>query len=177
MNHWRSLSFLLLTLTLQSYAHASEIRGKITFVAVGKPAMIKIRGESETLAGKYETSGDKANGQFHLRLDDLKTGIDLRDKHMKEKYLETAHYPNAELNFKDIQLKDFKKEGSAPARLKLHGVEKPIQANLTLTPNGAAYKGSARFEIKLSDYQITIPSYAGIKVADTVEVQVDFDAQ
>ena len=34
-------------------------------------------------------------GHFVVGLDDLKTGIELRDKHMKEKYLETPKWKDA----------------------------------------------------------------------------------
>jgi polyisoprenoid-binding protein YceI len=87
---------------------------------------------------------------------------------MKNKYLETAKFPEAKLTFAGLpfsaQMKTFK------AKLLLHGVEKEIFGTCTVA--GGDLKTLADFEITLSDFNIEIPSYMGIKVADKVKVSV-----
>jgi polyisoprenoid-binding protein YceI len=56
--------------------------------------------------------------------------------------------------------------------LKLHGVEKPVSGTFDLSGSGASPKLAAKFAIKLSDFGIGIPSFAGVTMADEVAVTV-----
>jgi polyisoprenoid-binding protein YceI len=175
----------LFTSILLSFSTAFSLNfknSKVEFVAVGKPAMIKIHGESTSLVGAVVEKEKNFDGQIKLDLRTLNTGIDLRDKHMKEKYLEVEKFPEAILQVKDlagIELgKDFKK--TVTLSLKLHGIEKPVEVELEMKSSGAKenakYEGTAKFSIKLSDYSVEIPTYLGIKVADSVNLTVQFEA-
>ena len=54
-----------------------------------------------------------------------------------------------------------------------HGVEKEITGVYNI--ESGQLKSSAQFEIKLSDFNIDIPVYLGVKVADVVKINVFFD--
>lgn len=149
----------------------AETDGKIGFIAVGKPAMIKIVGEGPGPKGLLDLKDGKLNGTLTVDLDKITTKIDLRDDHMKNKYLEVGKYPQAEIIFKDTAFNLEQKEFNAD--FKMHGVTKPVKVEITLTKDKAATTAVAKFKIKVMDYLDTLPSYAGIKVADEVEVTVD----
>ncbi|MEQ1666481.1 MAG: YceI family protein [Bdellovibrionales bacterium] len=159
----------------------SKTKGQVHFLAIGKPAMIKIRGTNESLSSKIELSDKTASGSFTLNLKDLNTGIGLRDKHMKEKYLEVDKYPDAILTFKNFSLAAPNSEAdqNITGTLKMHGVEKPVSvhANVKTAANGTQFEGKSEFTVKLSDFNISIPSYMGIKVADQVELTVEFSSE
>ncbi len=146
---------------------------QVNFEAIGKPSFIKIKGESTALAHKVVNEADKAYELLELELTSLNTGIDLRDEHMKEKYLRVKEHPKAVIKIVkgEKSLFDFSGKKEFSALLTLHGQTKPL--TLLATKDGSQI--TSDFEIKLSDYGIEIPEWSGIKVADTVKVRTTFD--
>lgn len=176
---------LFLVLGLCSWAGAQEVaiqKGRTEFVAVGKPAMLKIRGETQGPQGNLTFKDVKVSGNIKLDLQKLNTGIDLRDEHMKKKYLQVELYPMAELTLQDFTLpmnvSEIKKkiaDQKFTAMLKLHGVSKPVDGTYDVEPQGKNLKVHATYRLKLSDFNIEIPSYAGLKVADSVDIETFFE--
>lgn len=148
--------------------------GEVVFEAVGRPAMMKIKGQGPAPTGEFTVEKGKASGTAELDLRTLETGMSLRDSHMKDKYLEVAKHPKAKLTVDAFDVPaDFTAGtslGEKPFKgtLLLHGVEKAVEGVFSFE-GGVA---NARFETKLSDYGIAVPSYMGITVADTVKVSV-----
>lgn len=152
----------------------SEADGKVSFTATGKPAMIKILGEGPGPQGTLDYQEGKLNGTLSVDINKLTTKIDLRDDHMKNKYLEVEKYPTAEIIFKNYAIAlDSTDEKDFEADFKLHGVTKKVSGKIYLSKDKKLTAGVANFKIKVTDYLDTLPSYAGIKVADEVEVKVD----
>src|ERR1700743_1526023 len=88
---------LVCLFSLTGFAAAKSIvfspTGTVTFLAVGKPSAIKINGTGEAAKGSLTLAADnKASGVLTFNLKSLNTGIDLRDKHMKEKYLQVDQF-------------------------------------------------------------------------------------
>ncbi len=176
----------LLTLGLRSFAQdqeASVQNGHVEFTAVGKPAMLKIHGKSLGPTGKISVSKGRISGVLKLELKGIATGIDLRDEHMKKKYLQVDLFPVAELLIKDMDVNvgkfsDFSgtlKDQNFTGDLTLHGVRKSIHGVYEVQSEGSLLKIHATYQFKLSDFNIEIPSYAGIKVADSVTVETSFE--
>lgn len=149
-------------------------QGKITFLATGRPSAIKIRGEGAGADGVFAETAQGLNGTLKFKLATLTTGIDMRDQHMKEKYLEVGKYPEAQLKITDLKIpasgniKNQKVTGS----LTVKGIEKPVTGTFSTTVSGNEINVDAEFSLKLSDYNIDIPTYMGITVAEAVSVQV-----
>ena len=155
-----------------------EADGKVGFLAVGKPAMIKIVGEGAGPTGDLTLADGKLQGTLTIDMAKLTTKIDLRDDHMKNKYLEIGKYPTSTITFKDYNLNldsltTTATEQPFAADLQLHGITKPVIGTIKLSKDNSVVTGVASFKIKVTDYMDTLPSYAGIKVADDVEVTVD----
>ena len=152
--------------------------GRVSFLAVGSPSALKIRGElkevsgKSALAGKLTLDGTKLAGTAKCQLDGFDTGIGLRNEHMKTKYLETPKFPEAEVVLDPITLTE---GATAPVpftgKLTLHGTTKPFQG--TLTAKGKAF--TFEFPVVLADHGVDIPSYLGIKVTKDVTVTVEAD--
>ena len=156
---------------------------KVDFLSIGHPSAIKIRGEGSKLAGKMTIEDRVATGLLIFDLDSLDTNIGMRNKHMKEKYLETAKFKNAELEFENLNIPEQifsagTKSVAVPFSgvLSLHGTKHPVQGTSQIRLENNKMSGTADFEIKLSDYKIQIPAYLGITVADVVKVTVNFSA-
>jgi hypothetical protein len=130
----------LTTLAYGSISPKSQLdlttaKNSVEFLAVGNPSAVKIRGtmKNETnapaLKGQLLIDGNNITGETSFRLESLDTGIDLRTKHMKEKYLETQKFPLATLKLKKLELPEpftgqklSKKDLPFAGGLTLHGV-------------------------------------------------------
>ncbi|MEQ1724260.1 MAG: YceI family protein, partial [Pseudobdellovibrio sp.] len=119
-------------------------------------------------------------GDIRFSLKSLKTGIELRDDHMLNKYLQVQQFSEAKLTIKKIDIplgwsvtSPVVSQKPFNAVLNLHGVEKEISGFYNVESVNLA--SIADFEIKLSDFNIEIPSYLGVKVADIVKIKVSFN--
>lgn len=153
--------------------------GSVEFTAIGRPSMLKIVGKGPGPKGALSTTDTSATGTFVMNLSDLSTGISMRDRHMKEKYLETERYPTAEFKLTSLKLpkpldgKDASYSGVPfEGTFKLHGVEKPVTGTADVAVSGSQIKGTANFTVKVTDYKIAIPKFAGITMAEDVKVTV-----
>jgi polyisoprenoid-binding protein YceI len=158
--------------------------GETDFHAIGRPSALKINGKGTPPKGSLTWTGQKVEGTLIQDMDSLDSGISMRTHHMKEKYLETGKYPQAKLTIVSVMLpkentpeKDFVVE-QVPfeGKLLLHGVEKPIKGVARLEKKGQNLKVAADFPVKISDYGIAVPSFAGITVADEVTLNILADA-
>lgn len=175
-------SLALLVLIIQTAAAtAAPVKlkpegGGVEFLAVGKPQFIKIRGKGAAPQGELQLDGKKAKANFEFELATLDTDINLRNEHMRDKYLEVKQHPKAKLEIDDLELKNGWSaakpqvdETPFTGKLTLHGVTKPVAGKFKV---GGKRDVDAGFKIKLSDYAIDIPKYLGVTVADEVDVQV-----
>lgn len=143
---------------LQAHAETGVV-GHVNLSPAGK-----FEARTSTVNGKAQLNGSTVSAKnIKVPLETLKTGIDLRDKHMKEKYLEIAKFPEAEL------IEATGQNGTAKGKLKLHGVEKEIAGAYQIIDNKEL---RATFPLKLSDYNISGIRYLGVGVKDDVDVTV-----
>lgn len=166
-----------LTATAETKTYAVKPdASSVGFLAVGKPGFLKIRGEGGKLVGKATITDGKLSGAFEVALGDLKTGIDLRDEHMKEKYLEVAKFPKATLTIDSLVVANGEKEYDFNGKLTVKGVEKPVSGKLNLTLAADKAEGKASFKLQTGDYPIGVPSHLGVTMAESVDVNAEFVA-
>jgi len=142
--------------------------GTAKFEAVGNPGFLTIEGDKGSITGKYSKAGGKLTGSFDIDLNSLSTDMELRDEHMKTKYLETKKYPKATLTVENVVLpKDgyFKFAG----KLSLHGKTNAASGDCLLKE---AVNFECKFKIALTDYGIAIPEWKGVTVAKDVNIVV-----
>ena len=122
------------------------------------------------------------SGQLSVDLRTLDSGIELRNDHLRNKYLEAGKgegFDTAVLS--DIVL------GKADAgtvqgkttftgTLLLHGTKKPVSGEAEIRRSPSSVRVSASFPITLADYGIAKPQYLGIGVRNQVRVKVTFVA-
>lgn len=149
-------------------------RGETQFLAVGNPGFLKINGKGTGPSGELILDGNQIQGELSLDLATLDTGMNLRNQHMKDKYLETAQFPKAILKISKQSLKGpwqmgQKHSGTLQSELLLHGQGRLIDVPFEISEDGQV---SANFKLKITDFQIEIPSFMGVTVADTVDVKI-----
>lgn len=143
-----------------SIAVASEPSAVVDVVLV--PAG-DFKAKTQDVKGEVIQEGDTVRAEnIIVNLKSLKTGISLRDKHAKDKYLQVDKYPEA------ILLHATGKGGKGKGRVKIRGVEKDVEGSYAIE-NGFL---KADFPIKLSDYGITGVKYMGLGVDDKVNIHV-----
>lgn len=154
-----------------AFSSASEAR--VGFEAKG-PAGFKIAGTTT------ELSVDDTGTSFvvSVPLGNLNTGIDLRDHHMKEKYLEVPKFPSAVLTVARSAVKipsaGERVEGDAPATLALHGVSRPVSVHYDARAEGATIAAHGKFHLNMNDFGINVPSYLGVTVKPDIDVSASF---
>ncbi len=129
--------------------------------------------------------GDSVTVYLEVDLASLKTGIELRDRHMRDNHLATKRFPQAvfrgarivgahPLSLPPNEGVTLEIEGS----LALHGVERTLRAPVSVIrevlPGNERLGIECRFTIKLSDFDIPRPQFLALKVAD--EQQITFRA-
>jgi polyisoprenoid-binding protein YceI len=173
-----SVSMLLASASPGLAAAASPALGAVSDARVGfqaaGPAGMKIEGTTADL----KVAGDETSVVLTVPLSNLSTGISLRDEHMKGKYLETAKYPNATLRIARGDLRfpasGGKAETDAPGVLELHGKSNPVTVHYDASADGAVFTVHGRFHIRMTDFDIAVPTYLGVTVKPEVDVTASF---
>ena len=156
-----------------AWAGLSTVGGSdVQFLALG-PAGMKINGNSSELAA------DEKDGKLTLTapLTNLKTGIGLRDKHLRG-YLHTDSHPKATLIVDRSKLKapaeGQTSEGTATGDFTLNGVTKPLKFKYKAKRTGSDYHVQGMSEVNIKNYGIEQPCYLGVCVDPTVKLKVAF---
>ncbi len=140
-------------------AKTTALSGSVTASASGSPAF---------------------EGSLAVDLRTLDTGISLRNDHLREKYLEVDKSPGYDKAvLSEIDLKGLKPDapdgkGAFTGSLMLHGVTKSVTGPVEVRKAGTSLRVKASFPVNLSDYNISEPSYLGVGVKNTVQVEVTF---
>jgi hypothetical protein len=100
----------------------------------------------------------------------------LMKEHFNEDYMESAKYPVTKFDGKITGTVDYLQDGtynvSVTGTMDMHGVKKTITVPGTITVKGGVILIYAKFNIKIADYNIKLPSFLSINVADNVDVTV-----
>lgn len=156
----------------------------------------RITGVNSALSG--ELTVDPANpsaarGRVEVDIASMRTGIDLRDEHLRgPNWLDAGRYPRATLEITGVEgasaLTDVVQRVTIRGRFTLHGVTRDITASAQvriLPPsaelraqgvNGSLLRAQASFEIQLSDYQVSISAPVRLKVSNTIRINVTIRA-
>ena len=102
--------------------------GFLKFHATASPGALSINGTGDFPSGKieYSESGDQIeiSGALKMKIDSFKTGISIRDSHLKDKYLEASKYPEALLIIPKQKIS--KNGGDFHGDLVLHGTRHTV---------------------------------------------------
>lgn len=155
---------------------------------VSKAPMETVTGRTKRVSGEVtldpEALGDSAQVRVEVDLRSLDTGIDMRNRHMRENHLHTETYPQAV--FTGGRLTDLSATRLAPGVtvkgtidgiMELHGKRLPLRAALELTLQNGALHVVTRFKLKLSDYAIPRPQFLIMRLDDTQSITADLTAR
>lgn len=165
-------------LLLAGAAGATWVRtatpAQVTFKAIMRPG-----GAFEGKTADLTVKENADTVTVAVALQNLDTGIKLRNTHMREKYLEVAKFPEATLDVAKSALRipepGKTSEGDATGAFTLHGVKKDVKFH---------YKGACdaanvcdvvgTFDFNFNDHGVQVPSYLGVTVKPETSVTTVF---
>jgi polyisoprenoid-binding protein YceI len=150
-----------------------------------------VTGLSNDVKGKvtFDVSDIKTlKGSVSISASSIKTGIDLRDEHMKSKnWLDAENYPQITFVIKSVNdvkvIADNKLQAKVTGDFTVHGVTKQVIADVTMTyldandetkqrAPGDLLGVQAKFNIVLSDYGVE-NMVVGQRVSDNIEISAN----
>jgi polyisoprenoid-binding protein YceI len=131
-----------------------------------------------------DATGKAARGTLQVGVRSMRTGIDLRDEHMRsEQWLDANRYPWIRLQIVRAAAHRDGKSWDFTARLTIKGTTKEVKskARVTAIPDdlgkalgaGSWVRVRTKFDVKLSAFGVKIPAGVGVKVSDTWAIGVD----
>lgn len=188
----RGACLLLLTVALPG---TPEDAGSQEF-QVDRQGPRTVRFISQTTLEEFEGVGESIDGYVYLpggvrvgdgfsdsqlylevELSGLDTGISLRNRHMRDNYLETDRFPYATFSGR---VERIERDATGPYRVsalgtfQVHGVERERTLTCQASSTGARYAVTCRFPVSLRDHDIEIPRVMFLKLAEEVEVVLEF---
>ncbi len=166
------------------YFGTHEARTNITFVS--EADLETIHGVTNKIWGEItiDKTGKKASGSIRAGVAALKTGIDLRDEHLRSSdWLDAKKYPWIRLTLVTATENKDGKTWDIAADLTIKKTTKrvTVKAKVRVIPDkigkalgdGSWMRVQTSFDVKLSDYDITIPEKIGSKVSETWKIGID----
>lgn len=124
-----------------------------------------------------DTGGDHTELYFEVDLASLDTGIGLRNRHMRDNYLEVDKYPYASFKGAITDTRPTQDGGAsvtAHGTFSVHGVDRERDLTCQVDPAGPGYRARCGFAVLLSDHSIEIPRVMFLKLANEIRLEVDF---
>jgi polyisoprenoid-binding protein YceI len=130
--------------------------------------------KTSALNGSVTPDGAGAvKGSFVVDLMKLETGISLRDRHLRNNYLEVQKGPDfAVAKMEDIKIQKLSGKTTFSAKLTVHGQQHDVTGAADVQQDGKGYRVDATFPIQISKFQIPEPTYLGVGVSDQINVHV-----
>lgn len=127
----------------------------------------------------YKSLQDLSESKLYFEVDltTLDTGIDLRNRHMRDNYLETEKY---RFTFFEGKIDELNKtsEGEydvkVSGKLFIHGVTNDIKVDGKLKKTDNGYMVETDFIVALSDYKIDIPQMMFMKIDEKMQLELKF---
>lgn len=147
-----------------------------SFVSFFSHASIEdITADNKKASGIFNAATDEI--AFSIPITDFQFAKSLMQEHFNEKYMESDKYPKSTFQGK---MTGYDKAGAATQQVKavgkltIHGVTKDVELPGTVEKKDGKLLMKAKFIVKLVDYKVKIPELLWNKIAEQVEVTVDF---
>ena len=121
-------------------------------------------------------------GDLAVDLRTLDSGIELRNHHMRDTYLEVGKgtgYDTAvlsDIHLGDVDVATFQGRTPFTGTLLLHAARKPVAGEADIRREGSDVRVAASFSVRLDEFGIPPPRYLGVGVKNEVQVKTSFVA-
>ena len=133
--------------------------------------------EERNEKAKSVFNADNGDIVFSIPVNQFQFAKSLMQEHFNEKYMESDKYPTTIFKGKVL---DFEKGSEnnnvwTEGELEIHGVKRNVKIQGNLIFKGERVIIESKFIVKLEDYEIEIPKLLFQKIAEEVEVTVNFE--
>ena len=123
------------------------------------------------------TGGAESEIYFEVDLASLDTGIGMRDRQMRDSYLEVDRYPYAAFGGtieQVVSLPGGMFQVTTQGILGIHGVEQERALTCNLATVNEGYRVNCAFPVFLSDHDIEIPKLMFLKLNNEIRMELNF---
>ena len=175
------IAILLVTLPLSAKEFHVDRQADNLVKFISETTVESFKGITDQIDGYayYEDDSLTLNSEFYFEVElaTIETGIGLRDRHMRDNYLETDSFPYASYkgnitNAKVVTADSIQVETSG--EFTIHGVTQQRDIPGTLVRTDSGWLVRAEFIVNLNDHDIKIPKVMFLKLAETQTVVVEF---
>jgi polyisoprenoid-binding protein YceI len=169
--------------------HSTPVKvgeGSVSFEVATNVFSTTVAGKSTALAGSTTVRETGAELQLEqveatVPVTSLRTGIRLRDEHMRKYIFETGdgQLPDVTFSARNIRCSQASPNGytcPTSGTLSIRGTSRPIDVELKVERNGDGFHVSGDTLVTLSSYGIERPSQFGVRTDDKVKIHVEFKA-
>ncbi len=162
---------------MAGYAAAQEMyytkKGKISFYS--KAPLENIEAHNNEVVSFIDIK--KAEIVFSVLIKSFQFEKALMEEHFNTSYMESDKYPKAKFtgkvkNPEVVKPVDGSYQITVEGTLSIHNVSKPLITEATVTIKDNQLSGKAKFNVRLADFNIKIPSVVSQNIAEVVEVTV-----
>lgn len=165
----------------------ADVRGgSVTFDVGTNVFAISVHGKSSALDGRARVRQSPNSLRLEqieatVPVESLKTGMNLRDEHMRKYIFRTpeGHHPDLRFSAERAECSPGPSGAStciASGQLAIRGTSRPFAIQLAVTQNGGRFRVSGEGKVVLSTYGIERPSQFGVRTDDEVLLHLEFDA-
>ena len=162
--------------SFSTYAQTYITRsGKISFFS--KAPVENIEAHNNEVTSILNTAtGEIA---FNALIKSFKFKKALMEEHFNENYMESNTFPKGTFkgNITDAGKINFTKDGTYNVTVKgdltIHGVTKNIEVPGTITVSQGNISAGSKFNVRVKDYNIKIPSTVVNNIAETISISID----
>lgn len=127
----------------------------------------------------WKSVDDLTDNQLYFEVDltTIDTGIELRNRHMRDNYLETDKYRYTFFEGKIDELTKVSEneyDVSVSGKLFIHGITNEISTNGKIIRNADELNIQTEFTVALSDYNIDIPQIMFMKIDENMQLHLNF---
>jgi polyisoprenoid-binding protein YceI len=166
----------LLSFSLIAAAKLNKTGASSTSFKAAGPAGMNIDGSTSEMS----VADDGSTVTITVPLTNLKTGIEIRDKHTKDA-LEVDKYPTVTLKVARSALKfpaaGAESSGDAKGSMTLHGQTKDVTFHYVTKLSGDTFDVKGTTRVNVDDFGIKRPSYLGVTVKPDVDIATSFQAK
>ncbi len=134
--------------------------------------------EASTKSSRALVNIDTKDVAFIIPIKSFEFDKELMKEHFNENYMESEKFKNGTFKGKLASDVDFDKPGkyevSAQGILKIHGVEQQRTLSGTIEVTKKGFQVKSKFQVKLEDHDIEIPTIVFQNIAEVIDVTVDF---
>lgn len=140
---------------------------KVDFTAHTNMPGVSVEGKADGINVPFDRKSPQG-AVVELDVFELKTGMDKRDQHLREKVFAAKKPGDAKIRFEVTEFDSVK--GSVKGKLAIKGVTKEV--TIPVKTSGDQIVGQTT--INLADYSLPRPSFMGVKVEESVDVNFTF---